>query len=185
MKRTLLASFLLVVIAVISGFAQDRTITGQISEEDGTTLPGVNVVIKGTTTGTVTDIDGNYRLTVPADEAVLVFSFIGLASQEIAIGNQSVIDLVMAPDYTQLSEVIVTAVGIERQKKALGYSVENVKGDKIQQVAEPDPLRALQGKIAGVNITGTSGAPGSSTKIQIRGNSSWQSINARLRHRRA
>ena len=162
--------------------AQDRTVSGKVtSEEDGSPLPGVNVVLQGTQTGTVTDVDGNYRLTVPADPgAVLVFTFIGLRSEEVPIGNRSVIDLQMQADVTQLSEVIVTAVGIEREARALGYSVENVSSEKVQQVAEIDPLRALQGKVAGVNITGSSGAPGSSTRITIRGNTSLLGENQPL-----
>lgn len=162
-------------------FAQDRTVSGKVtSSEDGTTLPGVNVVVKGTTNGGVTDIDGNYKISVPEDGVTLVFSFIGLESQEVEIGTRSVIDLQMASDITQLSEVIVTAIGVERQTKALGYSVETVQGDQVQQIAEPDPLRGLQGKVAGVAITGSSGAPGSSTKVTIRGNSSLLGNNQPL-----
>ncbi|MTI37863.1 carboxypeptidase-like regulatory domain-containing protein, partial [Fulvivirga lutimaris] len=84
---------------------------------------GVNVVLKGTTTGTVTDIDGNFKLSVPSEGGTLVFSFIGLGTEEVVVGTRSVIDMQMSPDVKQLSEVVVTAVGIEREKKALGYSV--------------------------------------------------------------
>src|SRR6478736_9076997 len=153
MKKILLLVFSLAI--VLSVRAQDRTITGRVtSQDDGTNLPGVNVVVKGTTNGTVTDSDGSYRINVSGD-GTLVFSFIGLSSQEVSIGGRSVIDLQMATDVKQLNEVVVTAVGIERQQKALGYGVEKVNGSKLQQVSEPDPLRALQGKIAGVNITGS------------------------------
>ncbi|MEQ9439669.1 MAG: SusC/RagA family TonB-linked outer membrane protein [Cyclobacteriaceae bacterium] len=154
-------------------WAQERTISGTVtSEEDDSTLPGVNVIVKGTTIGTVTDIDGNYRLNVPEDAATLSFTFIGLAEKEVAIGNQTVIDVVMASDTRQLTEVVVTAIGIEREKKALGYSVANVSGEQISQRSEPDPLRAVQGKMPGVNIVSGGGAPGQSTKINIRGISS-------------
>nr|WKN38298.1 SusC/RagA family TonB-linked outer membrane protein [Tunicatimonas sp. TK19036] len=154
-------------------WAQDRTVSGTVtSEEDGSTLPGVNVIVKGTTIGTVTDIDGNYRLSVPSDAETLSFTFIGLAEKEVAIGSQSVIDVTMTSDTKQLSEVVVTAIGIEREKKALGYSVSNISGENIAQRSEPDPLRAIQGKVPGVNITGGGGAPGQSTKINIRGMSS-------------
>lgn len=161
--------------------AQDRTISGKVTaREDASPIPGVNVILKGTTNGTVTDFDGNYKLDVPPEGATLVFRFIGLRTQEIDIGNQSIIDVAMEADITQLSEVVITAVGIEREARALGYSVENVSGDKIQQVSEPDALRALQGKVPGVNIGGSSGAPGSATRITIRGNSSLLGNNQPL-----
>ncbi len=180
MKKILLLSFMLLFTVAFSAWAQDRTITGQVLDNNGEGLPGVNVILKGTTTGTTSDIDGNYRLTVPEEGGILQFSFIGLKSQEIAIGARSVIDVTMTEDVETLSEVVVTAVGIAREKKALGYSIEKIGGDKVIQNSEPDALRGLQGKIAGVNITGSSGAPGSSTKILIRGNSSLLGNNQPL-----
>ena len=97
-------------------WAQERAITGKVtSAEDGSPIPGVNVILKGTTTGTVTDIDGNYKLNVPSDQGILVYRFIGLTTHEIPIGTQSVIDVIMEAEITQLSEIVVTAVGIERQ----------------------------------------------------------------------
>tara|TARA_R110001606_G_scaffold221776_2_gene369603 strand:+ start:27911 stop:31216 length:3306 start_codon:yes stop_codon:yes gene_type:complete len=164
---------MLVSVFVSEVWAQDRVVSGTItSSDDGSSLPGVNVVLKGTTVGTITDIDGNYKISVPAAGGTLVFSFIGLTTQESEIGARSVIDVAMASDVKQLTEVVVTAVGIEREKKALGYSVANLSSDQVSQRAEPDPLRAMQGKMPGVNITGGNGAPGSSTKINIRGISS-------------
>lgn len=174
-------SFLLLSFASFEVLAQERSITGKVtSAEDGSGLPGVNVILKGTTTGTVTDIDGNYKLTVPSDGGTLIYSFIGLVSQEVEMGSRSVIDIQMVSDITQLSEVVVTAQGLERESKSLGYSVETVSSDKVQGVAEPDPLRALSGKVPGVNINANSGAPGSSTKITIRGNSSLLNDNQPL-----
>jgi TonB-linked SusC/RagA family outer membrane protein len=152
--------------------AQGRQVTGKVTAaEDGSPLPGVNVVVKGTTNGTVTDAGGAYSITAPAD-AVLQFSFIGLTSQEVPIGSRSFVDVQMTQDVKQLGEVVVTAAGIERQTKSLGYSVENVDGDKIALKSEPDVLRSLQGKVPGVNILSSSGAPGSATRITIRGNKS-------------
>jgi len=157
------------------------TVSGQvISSEDGGALPGVNVIVKGTASGTVTDIDGNYRIGVPAEGAILTFSFIGYESQDVEIGNQSTINITLDPDTRQLSEVIVTAIGIEREERALGYSVETLEGEKVQQVSEPDPLRALQGKVPGVNISGSTGAPGSATRVTIRGQSSFLGNNEPL-----
>jgi TonB-dependent SusC/RagA subfamily outer membrane receptor len=152
--------------------AQNQQVSGTVtSGEDGGPLPGVNVLVKGSTTGTVTDLDGNYRLRVPED-AMLSFSFIGFLQQEVPVNNRSVINVTLEADAKQLTEVVVTAVGIEREKKAIGYSVASVGSEQIAQVSEPDPLRAVQGKLPGVNITGAGGAPGQSTKINIRGNSS-------------
>jgi TonB-dependent SusC/RagA subfamily outer membrane receptor len=153
-------------------YAQSQEVSGTVtSAEDGGPLPGVNVLVKGSTTGTVTDLEGRYRLNVPTD-AVLSFSFIGFLMQEVPVNNRSEINITLESDAKQLTEVVVTAVGIEREKKALGYSVASVGSEQIAQVSEPDPLRAVQGKLPGVNITGAGGAPGQSTKINIRGNSS-------------
>ena len=163
-----------VVFAFSSALAQERTVSGKVtSSEDGSPLPGVNVVIKGTTNGTVTDADGNYKLSLPSNGGALVFSFIGLQTQEIAIGDRQVVDVSLSLDVQQLSEVVVTAVGIERERKALGYSVATVSSDNLAQRSEPDPLRALSGKMPGVNIVGAGGAPGQGTKINIRGISTF------------
>lgn len=171
MRKFLLLSFLCVVAA--HAWSQDRNVSGRvISAEDNAPIPGVNVIVKGTTNGTVTDAEGRYSLLAPANGGVLVFSFIGLQTQEVTIGERSVVDVSLVSDATQLNEVIVTASGIQREVKSLGYGVERVGGDKVSQVSEPDPLRALSGKIAGVNIIGSSGSAGSATRITIRGSSS-------------
>jgi hypothetical protein len=171
MRKFLLLSFLCVVAA--HAWTQDRSVSGRVtSAEDNSPVPGANVVLKGTTNGTVTDSDGRFTLSVPTTAGTLVFSFIGLQTQEVAINDRAQIDVTLVLDATQLSEVIVTASGIQRDVKSLGYGVERVGGDKISQLSEPDPLRALSGKIAGVNIIGSSGAAGSATRITIRGSSS-------------
>ncbi len=168
-----LCSFLLIFCLTQNLYAQESTVTGTVtSAEDGAVLPGVNVIVKGSTIGTVTDIEGNYRLNVPNDANTLTFSFIGLLEQEIDINGRSEINVVMQSDVQQLTEVVVTAIGIEREKKALGYSVASVDGERIAQRSEPDPIRSLSGKMPGVNIQAGGGAPGQSTKINIRGISS-------------
>jgi TonB-linked SusC/RagA family outer membrane protein len=168
MKKFLLLLFASALTASV--WAQERVVSGRVtSQDDGSAMPGVNVVLKGTTNGTVTDADGNYKLSVPTSGGTLVFSFIGFASQEVEIGQRSTIDLGLVSDSQTLSEVVVTSHGIEREKKALGYSVSTVSGTQMQQRSEPDPLRTLQGKMPGVVITGGGGAPGQSTKINIRG----------------
>jgi len=151
--------------------AQDRTISGQItSEEDGGPIPGVNVLIKGTTTGTITDIDGNYNLVVPED-AVLIYTYVGFATQEIVVGNQSEIVVIFQPDVTQLEEIVVTALGIERTARSIGYSTQRIDEEELGDVPVNDVMASLQGKVAGVNILTASGVMGA-TKITIRGESS-------------
>jgi TonB-linked SusC/RagA family outer membrane protein len=162
-----------VVFALSCAWAQERTVSGRVtSTEDGSSLPGVNVVIKGTTNGTVTDSDGNFKLTVPSSGGALVFSFIGLQTSEVVIGDRSVVDVSLSLDVTQLSEVIVTAQGITRDKKALGYSITTVGENQLSARPQNDVARILQGKVPGVNITPTGGTSGTGTNIQIRGYSS-------------
>ena len=155
----------------VTNYANDKDV--DIKTDDGSGgIPGVNVILKGSTTGTTTDLDGNYRLSVPEEGGTLEFSFIGLSTQEIVIGARSVIDITMSEDVETLGEVVVTALGVEREKKALGYAVSNLSSSEITKRSEPDAIRSLTGKIAGVNIQGGGGAPGQSTKINIRGYSS-------------
>lgn len=180
MKRFLLFLFLGIGL-LTNAHAQERVISGKVtSSEDGLPLPGVNVVIKGTTAGTVTDADGNYRLSGAPESGVVVFSFIGLTSQEVDITGKTIADVTMSPDVQQLGEVVVTAAGIERSREALGYAVSQIGSEKLTQISEVDPLRSLQSKVPGVNITGSSGLPGSSTRITIRGNTSLTGANQPL-----
>ncbi|MEO1052461.1 MAG: SusC/RagA family TonB-linked outer membrane protein [Bacteroidota bacterium] len=151
-------------------WAQDRNVSGKVTAiEDGATIPGVNVVLKGTTNGTVTDIDGNFKLSVPASGGILIFSFIGYQTQEVEIGNREVIDVQLNADITTLTEVVVTAAGIERQKKALGYSTQDVAGEQLAQKSTNNVFESLQGKVAGLRITTPTGAPGGGQTILLRG----------------
>ena len=118
-------AILALVLCLLAGsaMAQERTISGRVvSGDDGTALPGVNVVVKGTTNGTVTDADGNYRVAATGSNIVLVFSFIGLQTQEVSAGERSTVDVTMAADVTQLAEIVVTSQGIEKETRAIGYS---------------------------------------------------------------
>lgn len=166
-------------LAVGRMWAQNLSVSGRVADEDNSGLPGVSVSVKGTTSGTITDADGKYTISAPAT-GTLLFSFVGYLTQEIQVNNRTSIDISMSPDVRQLNEVIVTAVGIERSQKALGYSVEKVDASKVQQVSEPDVLRGLQGKVPGVNIIGSSGVPGSATRITIRGTRSFFGNNQPL-----
>lgn len=155
------------------------TITGTVtSAEDGTTLPGVTIQVKGTNQGTVTDMDGRYELEAESD-AVLLFSYIGFATQEIEVNNRSIIDVTLEESASALDEVVVTALGIKREEKSLGYSVERISGDNVQRVAQENVLSALAGKAAGVNISNTGGA-GSSVNMVIRGATSLSTDNQPL-----
>lgn len=171
--RKLLLSIMLLSALIGESWAQDRTVSGKVtSQDDGSTLPGVTVILKGTTNGTTTDLDGNWKLSVPSEGGTLVFSFVGMASQEVEVGNRSVIDLGLATDAQQLSEVVVTAQGIERDVRSLGYSASQVNSEEVTRGRTTDVMSSLQGKVAGVNITTASGAPGASTKVILRGYSS-------------
>jgi TonB-linked SusC/RagA family outer membrane protein len=168
MKKFLLLCFSLAFVFTV--WAQERTVSGRVtSTEDGSPLPGVNVVVKGTATGTVTDADGRYTISVPASGGALVFSFIGLQTQEVPVGERSVVDVSLALDVTQLSEVVITSQGIAREKKALGYAVTSVGSDQIAARPIGDISRVLQGKIPGVVINPTGGTTGTGAQINIRG----------------
>ena len=182
MRKTLL--FVVAVFTMILSFevsAQQRVITGTvISEEDGLGLPGATVLVKGTTVGTTTDLDGNYSISVPAGSDVLIFSFVGLKASEVSIGSRSVVNVTLTVDAAQLSEVVVTAIGIEREKKALGYAVTSVDNAQLENRPESDVARVLQGKVPGVSITSTNGMSGSGTNMVIRGYSSATGSNQPL-----
>ena len=153
MGKNLLVSMLLLCSLWVPAWAQERTITGKVmAAEDGSSIPGASILLKGSNKGANTDANGTYSISVPSTGGTLVFSFVGSATQEIEIGNRSTIDVKLANDAKQLGEVVVTAVGIQREKKALAYAITNVKGDILQQRSEPDPLRALSGKVPGVTI---------------------------------
>ncbi len=150
--------------------AQERTVSGRVtSSDDGEGLPGVNILIKGTATGSVTDFDGNYKVTVSGDEAVLVFSFIGYATQEITVGSQSTIDVLLAADITALDEVVVIGYGTQT-KKEVTSAVTSVKEEDFNQGNVFDPAQLLQGKAPGLSIIKTNGGdPNSGYTIRIRG----------------
>lgn len=180
MKKFLLVCFSFV-FALGSAWAQERNISGKVtSPEDGSSLPGVNVVLKGTTNGTVTDVDGNFRLSVPSTGGTLVFSFIGLSTQEIPIGDRTVIDVQLASDVKQLAEVVVTALGIEKSAKSLGYSVGKVRNEELTQARAINVATALSGKVAGLQISTVNNGVNPTTRITLRGNRSFTGENQAL-----
>jgi TonB-linked SusC/RagA family outer membrane protein len=153
-------------------FAQGTTITGTVNDEAGEPLAGASIVVKGTTNGVVTDSKGNYSITVAGTDAVLEASFMSFAPQEAAVGGRTVIDFTLVEDLTELGEVVVTALGIKRDKKALGYAMQEVKGDKLTETRDANVANALAGKIAGVQIRQNGTGVGGATNILIRGNNS-------------
>ncbi|UVD80679.1 SusC/RagA family TonB-linked outer membrane protein [Myroides albus] len=170
---------ILLVLLVQVGFAQEKTLTGVV-QEDGLTLPGVSVVIEGTQFGTQTDLDGKYSIKVKQGQT-LVFSFIGMKDVKYKVGAASVHNVTMgADDSQQLEEVVVTAMGIKRSAKALGYATQEIKAEQINQTDNSSLAGALQGKVAGVQITPSSGAPGASSQIVIRGARSFTGNNTPL-----
>jgi len=170
MKKLLLLAFILLGITSMTAFGQGHEVSGKVtSAEDGTPLPGVNVIIKGTPTGTVTDADGNFSINVPDANTILIFTFIGLESQEITVGERSVVDVQLRQDVTQLSEVVVTALGLEAQKDKVGLSSSSISGTAISGSGETGLLNSMAGKTTGVNITSNSGDPGAGSRIVIRG----------------
>jgi len=154
-------------------------VTGKVTDNSGP-LPGVTVRIKGASIATSTGTDGKYSINVPDGNTVLVFSSIGYLTQEIAVGNRKTIDVRLQEESSKLNEVIVTALGISRQRKALAYSVTEVKGDEFTQARENNVANALTGKVAGVNATGLSTGPGGSSRVIIRGNGSLSGGNQPL-----
>jgi TonB-linked SusC/RagA family outer membrane protein len=169
MRKILLATAMLLCVLSPFAWAQDRQVTGTVTAaEDGSPIPGVNVAIKGTTRGTTTDANGTYRLSVEPN-TTLIFSAIGFVRQEVAVGTQSTVDLALATDASQLDEVIVTALGVTRQEKSLGYAAQQIKGENLTQTKQVDVNTALAGRVAGVQVLGGSGAKFGNSTIRIRG----------------
>ncbi|GAB3921106.1 SusC/RagA family TonB-linked outer membrane protein [Larkinella terrae] len=158
----------------------DRVVTGRVTDEKGESLPGVSILVKGSQQGTTTDSEGKFRQSVVDGNAVLVFSYVGYVSQEITVGNQTAINLTLKEDAKSLDEVVVTSFGIEREKKALFYATQEVKGAQLTSVGNPNVLNSLQGKVAGVSVRLNSGMPGKAPQITIRGNRSITGNNQPL-----
>lgn len=176
-------SLSLVLLLVGNGLAiplQESRVTGKVtSAEDNAGLPGVSVVVKGSQQGTITDSEGNYSISVPNTNATLVFSFIGFNEQEVPLNGRAVVDVSLEASMEQLNEVVVTALGIEREERSLGYDVANVEGEDVRQVSQENVLNSLAGRVPGVTINQTSG-PGSSVNVTIRGASSLTTDNQPL-----
>ena len=163
-----------------SNSPEKRTITGQILDENGEPLIGANVVVKGQNTGVITDIDGNYSIEVSGENPELHFSYIGYKPQTVKVGDKTTLVISLISDTNTLDEVVVTALGIKRDKKMLGYAVQDVKGDALNTTGDPSVVGALDGKVAGLQMNTASTGLSGSTKITIRGNSSLTDNNQPL-----
>jgi len=179
MRRILLLTVMC--IAIISGAIAQHSVSGTVvSGSDGLSIPGVTISEKGTTHGTITNAEGKYTIKVTSGKSVLVFSFVGMKTIEQPINDRSVVNIKMISSEIGLDEVVVTALGLSRQKKALGYSQESVKGAELSESSAPNIVNALSGKMAGVNITSPNGVEGGTTRIVIGGNNSIQGDNQPL-----
>ncbi|MCL6272618.1 SusC/RagA family TonB-linked outer membrane protein [Muricauda sp. 2012CJ35-5] len=179
MRNRFYLIFLFFLAYATVGYGQERSITGNVTDVSGLPLPGVNIVVEGTTTGTQTDFDGNYAISASQGQ-VLVFTYIGQKDARREVGASDVINVQMEEDAQALEEVVVTALGIKREKQALGYAVTEVGSEDLEQRPDGDVARVLQGKAAGVQITNQSGLSGSGTNVIIRGLSTFSSGNQAL-----
>ena len=169
--RTLfLFSFLL--LAVQFSFAQEKEISGIVTSQlDGSPIPGVNVLVKGTANGTLTDSGGNYSLTVNVGD-VLSFSYLGMKTLEITVQDSNVINVQLEEDSQQLDAVIVTALGIKKSRKSLTYAAQDVDAEELSRIKQTNPVNSLSGKVSGLSITRSASGAGGSVKVVLRGNSS-------------
>ena len=179
MRKFILMLALFAFVGLQGVFAQ-TSVTGTVtSSDDGGTLPGVSVVVEGTSLGTTTDMDGKFSLSVPADATALVFSFVGMETQTVAFTGQTVVNVVMNASALDLDEFVVTALGISREKKSLGYAVQTLGEEALGEVRASNPVASLSGKASGVKITQPN-TMGGSANIVIRGNASITQNNQAL-----
>ena len=166
-------------VRAAKGPVQAREVTGRVTDNGGVALPGVSIAVKGTSRGTVTDADGSYSISAASGD-VLVFSYIGFSAREVTVGNEATVDVVLGEDTQKLQEVVVTALGIKREKKALTYAVSEVGGENLTKAREINVGNALSGRVAGVTASATAGGPAASSRVIIRGNGSLNGDNQPL-----
>ena len=169
-KYNLILALFMMLITQIS-FAQVQTVSGVVTDQIGTPIPGVNVLVKNSKTSTQTDSDGKFKITAGQNQ-VLVFSFLGMKTKEVNV-KSSVLNLKMEDDAKELDDVVVTAFGIKRNPKKLGYAVSSVKAQDLVENSEPDLIRSLNGKVAGVNVNVSTGVAGAANQITIRGTTTF------------
>ena len=170
MRKVITLFALLLAFFSLQVSAQERTIAGKVtSAQDNLGIPGATVVVVGTTIGTTTDVDGNFKVTVPATAKSIRVTAIGMKPKQVDLGASNNIDFALDLDALQLNEVIVSAIGIRQEKKAVGYSTQSVSGESISKAGQTNALSGLSGKVAGIQITNAAGTPGGSVNIRLRG----------------
>jgi TonB-linked SusC/RagA family outer membrane protein len=179
MRRTIQLLVLLLLLCQGYAYAQASKVSGKITSSTNEPLIGVSILVSGTTQGTVSDVDGNYAVNVPSD-ATLVFSYVGYVSQTVAVKGRSSINLIMAVDSKEIGEVVVTALGIKKDERKIGYAVTKVDGGLLNVARETNVASSLQGRVAGLNVAGASGGPGSSVRLNIRGVTSFSGTSSPL-----
>ncbi len=181
MKQNVLSFFLLCMLFVGAAYGQERTIRGKVVDKEGSEpLPGVSIIATGTNTGTQTDTDGQFSLTLPQSTASITISYIGYENQTITLSSSNEYNIELSSDAAQLSEVVVTALGIKRERQALGYATQEVKGENLTVNNNQNVLNNLSGRVAGAQVTASSGAVGASSRIVLRGNNSFGGNNQPL-----
>jgi hypothetical protein len=167
--QVLLVFVLLLVVGIPAAFAQKRTVSGTISDANGTRMPGVNVIVKGTNAGTTSNAEGQYTISVPEGSNILVFSYVGFNTQEVNLAGRTSVNVTLEEGSSELQSVVVTALGIERSTKALQFSATQVGGENFTQARENSVATALEGRVAGVNVTKIASGPAASSRVVIRG----------------
>ena len=170
MKRTLIyktVTILLFCILQLAVFAQGSTISGTVKDAAGNPMPGVSILIKGSIQGTTTSIDGKFTISAKDENSILVFSFIGYANTEVPVGTQTVIDVVLKENITQLDEIVVTGYGVSKKSDLTG-SITSLKDGNFNKGAVTSPEQMMQGRVAGVQITSNNGEPGAGSQIRVR-----------------
>jgi len=171
-------SMLLLTLFTIAAYAQN-TVTGTVKDAKGEAIPAVSILVKGSTQGVSSDAEGKFRISA-AQGSVLIFRYIGFKTQEVTVGSSNTINVVLADESNNLNEVVVTALGIQREKKSLGYAVQEVKGESLVEAREPNVVNTLSGKVSGLQVTRSSNGPAGSSKITLRGNNSLTGDNQPL-----
>src|SRR5688572_29647161 len=169
-KQVSLTAVLLLMFASVL-LAQERSVSGKVTDETGTGMPGVNVILKGTANGTTTDVNGSFTITVPDEQAVLTFSFVGYSTSEVVVGTKTTVDVQLASDVQTLTELVVTGYQVQRKADISG-AVAVVNSEDLQTLVASSFAQKLQGRAPGVTVS-TSGAPGDATNVRIRGISSF------------
>lgn len=168
------------VASVLPSVQQATEVTGVVKDNTGEPIIGANILVKGTSNGMITDMDGRFTIKVPSTNAVLVISYIGYATQEVSVNSRKLIDVTLVPTSENIDEVVVTALGLKRATKALGYSVQEVKGESLTEARESNVINSLSGKMAGVQVSRSGNGAGGSSRIVIRGNNSIAGNNEPL-----